>query len=89
MVLDQWQASLMRALAKLQLQSDPRVRQRLEQSYSLEDEGESAVDEAPGSDGDGEDGEGEGRKAGGKKVPKRQKRRQARKGQQGQAQAQA
>ncbi|GIL56890.1 hypothetical protein Vafri_12177, partial [Volvox africanus] len=44
MVIDQWQASLMRALAKLQLQSDPRVRQRLEQQYSLEDEGESIVD---------------------------------------------
>ncbi|EFJ48180.1 Hsp70 protein Hsp70D [Volvox carteri f. nagariensis] len=45
MVMDQWQASLMRALAKLQLQADPRVRQRMERQYSLEDEGESAVDE--------------------------------------------
>ena len=31
MVLDQWQASLMRALAKLQLRSDPRVKAKVEQ----------------------------------------------------------
>ncbi|GLC46834.1 hypothetical protein PLESTM_001931900 [Pleodorina starrii] len=85
MVMDQWQASLMRALAKLQLQADPRVRQRLEQQYSLEDEGESALDEAAAGgeegvsgsgDGDGEAGVGSGRR---KQVPKRQRRRQQQK----------
>ncbi|GLI64484.1 hypothetical protein VaNZ11_007759, partial [Volvox africanus] len=85
MVMDQWQASLMRALAKLQLQADPRVRQRLEQQYSLEDEGESIVD----GEEYGEEDKGEGSsRTGGRKaaaaaavgpkrpLSKRQRRRQ-------------
>ncbi|GFR43025.1 hypothetical protein Agub_g4026, partial [Astrephomene gubernaculifera] len=37
MVMEQWQASLMRALAKLQLQADPRVRQAVRRKYDLEE----------------------------------------------------
>ncbi|KAG2495678.1 hypothetical protein HYH03_006278 [Edaphochlamys debaryana] len=76
MVMDQWQASLMRALAKMQLRSDPRVRDRVEQTYSLEDEGEDAADES--AQGSGSDGEAAGEEGAGKGKPlsKRQKRRQ-------------
>jgi molecular chaperone DnaK len=36
MVMDQWQASLMRALAQLQLKSDPSARSQVEQKFDLE-----------------------------------------------------
>jgi molecular chaperone DnaK len=35
MVMDQWQASLMRALAQLQLKSDPSARSQVEQRFDL------------------------------------------------------
>lgn len=38
MVMDQWQASLMRALAQLQLKSSPEVRQRVEEQFDMEDD---------------------------------------------------
>ncbi|GIL76591.1 hypothetical protein Vretimale_19517 [Volvox reticuliferus] len=89
MVMDQRQASLMRALAKMQLQSDPRVKQRLEQQYSLEDEGESVVNGDEYGDGGGDEDRVEGdSRTGGRKpaaaaaagpkrlVSKRQRRRQ-------------
>ncbi|GIM10683.1 hypothetical protein Vretimale_14267 [Volvox reticuliferus] len=88
MVMDQWQASLMRALAKLQLQSDPRVKQRLEQQYSLEDKGESVVNGDEYGDGGGDEDRVEGgSRTGGRKpaaaaagpkrlLSKRQRRRQ-------------
>ncbi|KAG2438835.1 hypothetical protein HXX76_005375 [Chlamydomonas incerta] len=60
MVMDQWQASLMRALAKLQLRSDPRVRQQLEQRYDLEEGGQ----ELGGGGEGGEGGGGEGAEGG-------------------------
>ncbi|KAG2453319.1 hypothetical protein HYH02_001543 [Chlamydomonas schloesseri] len=89
MVMDQWQASLMRALAKLQLRSDPRVRQRLEQSYDLEEGGEELLGEGAGEGGEGaaaaaggesgleeeEDEQGKGGKGGKQQLSKRQKRR--------------
>ena len=50
MVMEQWQASLMRALAQLQLKSNPDVREQVEQQFDLD-----SLDE-------GEDGEREERK---------------------------
>lgn len=37
MVMDQWQASLMRALAQLQLKSNPKTRQQIELQFDMED----------------------------------------------------
>ncbi|PNW75659.1 hypothetical protein CHLRE_12g535700v5 [Chlamydomonas reinhardtii] len=92
MVMDQWQASLMRALAKLQLRSDPRVRQKLEQQYDLEEGGEELGGEEEGAGGGGEaagegaggaaagGGEGQGQGKGGKQLSKRQKRKMKERG---------
>jgi molecular chaperone DnaK len=38
MVMDQWQASLMRTLAQLQLKSNPAARSRVSQQFDLEDD---------------------------------------------------
>eukprot|EP00775_Hariotina_reticulata_P011055 gene11055-11210_t len=38
MVMDQWQASLMRALAQLQLKSNPAARSRVKQQFDMEDD---------------------------------------------------
>lgn len=38
MVMDQWQASLMRALAQLQLKRNPAARSRVKQQFDMEDD---------------------------------------------------
>jgi heat shock protein 1/8 len=49
MVMDQWQASLMRALADMKLKSDPETKERLKAQFEMDDE---------------EEGEGEGQEEG-------------------------
>lgn len=76
MVMDQWQASLMRALADMKLRTDPVAKQKVQENYSL-----SAEDEDEGLDDLGElvadDGTDEGLAGSGssKRLSKRQKRR--------------
>jgi molecular chaperone DnaK len=57
MVMEQWQASLMRALAQMQLKSNPKAKQMVEQQYDLEGlgEGEQEDEQVLGM---GEDGVG-------------------------------
>lgn len=47
MVMDQWQASLMRALAQLQLKTSPAARSQVEQKFDMQDDelGEHEDDE--------------------------------------------
>lgn len=52
MVIEQWQASLMRALAQLQLAEDPSARARVEASYDL-GEGNEAAEQLEGQGLDG------------------------------------
>lgn len=43
MVMDQWQASLMRALAQLQLQASPDVRKRVQEKFDLQPDGDAGA----------------------------------------------
>lgn len=52
MVMDQWQASLMRALAQLQLKTDAAARSQVEEKFDLEDSSDSE-DEADEAEADG------------------------------------
>lgn len=45
MVMEQWQASLMRALAQLQLKNDPKARAQVEEKFDIEEEGEEEEEE--------------------------------------------
>jgi len=57
MVMDQWQASLMRALAQLQLKSSSEARSQVQQKFDMEDGPgfESSSDQLDTSRQDGED----------------------------------
>ena len=61
MVMDQWQASLMRSLAQLQLRNSPAARSQVEEKFDMEDElGDFEEDELESSDeGESEDVEAE------------------------------
>ena len=54
MVMDQWQASLMRALAGMKLKSDPSTKEKLRAKFELEDEEGSNQDQEGQEDGDGD-----------------------------------
>ena len=55
MVMDQWQASLMRALADMKLKSDPAAKERLTAQFELEEEGrEEALLEGEGEEAEKE-----------------------------------
>ena len=47
MVMDQWQASLMRALAQMQLKTNAEARSQIEERFDMEEE------EGEGAEGDG------------------------------------
>jgi len=59
MVMDQWQASLMRTLAQLQLKQNKDARQKVEDAFDMGQMEETDGEEADGSEEEG-DGEGEG-----------------------------
>lgn len=56
MVMDQWQASLMRALAQLQLRNSPETRSQLEERFDLDDEDEENDDEEEGDEDEEQQG---------------------------------
>jgi molecular chaperone DnaK len=49
MVMDQWQASLMRALAQMQLKNSSKARAQVEQKFDMDDDGgeEELLDDGP------------------------------------------
>lgn len=55
MVMDQWQASLMRALADMKLKSDPATKEKLKAQFEIDDEGDLTILE--GDEGQIEDAE--------------------------------
>lgn len=52
MVMDQWQASLMRSLAQLQLRNSPAARSQVEEKFDMEDDLDFEEDELESSDGE-------------------------------------
>lgn len=68
MVMDQWQASLMRTLAQMQLRRDGAARERVEGAFDMagldddgrEEDGEVVDDGGDGNDGVADDGGGDG-----------------------------
>jgi hypothetical protein len=56
MVMDQWQASLMRALAQLQLKSSPEARAAVAAKFDM-DESTEGLEQQPGAVGDEDDDE--------------------------------
>lgn len=52
MVMEQWQASLMRALAQVQLKNDPKARAQVEEKFGIEEEGEKEEEQEGQGDED-------------------------------------
>jgi molecular chaperone DnaK len=58
MVMDQWQASLMRALAQLQLRESPSTRARVQEKFELDEASAGAAAEEAGASSQAQEEEG-------------------------------